>query len=323
MYEWQFLIQQMVNEIDQSILRRDDMALTLTNLANHLGYSEFHVARKFREVTGMSLRQYLVPRRLAFALWDVRDTKKPLLDIALDYGFSSHEAFTRAFKKLYGVTPSEYRRRPLPVALRIKLNPGDRYALGMGEIGMTYSDGRIKVYFTTLPAHRFLHVRNDHSNGYWDFWMKQAEKPGEDCETVCGLLDSIPCKLDDLGGCEANSGAGQIMAYINDKKADTFPCWPVARAEAYGVRLPVDYAGPVPEQMTLIDVPEAEYLVFEHGPFDYEQENRTVEERIDQAQEAFDWRNCAYAFDGSDGRMMYFYHDAKRCWRELWPVKHK
>ncbi len=48
-----------------------------------------------------------------------------------------------------------------------------------------------------------------------------------------------------------------------------------------------------------------------------------MEERIDAAQAAFDWDKCDDAFDGSDGRRMYFYHDEKRCWRELWPVKRK
>ena len=53
----------------------------------------------------MQLRDYLRRRKLAFALIAVRDTNKSILDIALDHGFSSHAAFTRAFKDVYGVTP--------------------------------------------------------------------------------------------------------------------------------------------------------------------------------------------------------------------------
>lgn len=58
----------------------------------------------------MQLRDYLRRRRLAFALREVRDSERSLLDIALDYGFSSHEAFTRAFKDAYGVTPQRVPR---------------------------------------------------------------------------------------------------------------------------------------------------------------------------------------------------------------------
>ena len=67
----------------------------------------------FRRVSGMQLRDYLRGRRLAFALRDVRDTEDSLLTIALRYGFSSHEAFTRAFKDAYGVAPSRYREYAL------------------------------------------------------------------------------------------------------------------------------------------------------------------------------------------------------------------
>ena len=200
MYEWQQLIQTVVNEMDDAIMRRDDQALTLRALAACLHYSEYHATHKFREIAGMSLRTYLHQRRLAFALKEVRDTDRPLLDIALDYGFSGQEAFTRAFKALYGVTPGVYRRRPRPVVLRTRIHPFDRYIFGLGEIGMVKSEQGVKTYFVTIPTHKYLHLRNYESNGYWDFWEKQKNVPGGDCATVCGLLDSIPGKLDDNGG---------------------------------------------------------------------------------------------------------------------------
>lgn len=136
MYEWQKQIQIIVDEIDKCIKSYNDEALTLRFLSRRLGYSEFYTTRKFKEISGMQFRDYLRHRKLAFALKEVRDSKKSLLDIAFDYGFSSHEAFTRAFKGTYGVTPSEYRKNPKPVVLRTKINPFDRYFLGLGEIGM-------------------------------------------------------------------------------------------------------------------------------------------------------------------------------------------
>ena len=320
MYEWQKQIQIFVDEIDKCIKNYNDEALTLSFLSRSLGYSEFYTTRKFKEISGMQFRDYLRLRKLAFALKEVRDSDKSFLDIALDYGFSSNEAFTRAFKRTYGMTPSEYRKKPKPVVLRTKINPFDRYLLGLGEIGMMKSTDDIKIYFVTIPAHKFLHIKNYESNGYWDFWQKQNLIPGQDYETICGLLDSIKGKLDDEGGSEPNSESGQIMAYINDPEGRLCD-WGIPRTECHGVRLPYDYKGEIPPQMLLIDVPEAEYVVFEHGPFDYDQENRSVEEKIEAAMAAFDYSGTGYSFDATPGRITYFYFNPEQYFKYIRPVK--
>ena len=49
----------------------------------------------------------------------------------------------------------------------------------------------LKIYFVTIPAHKFLYIKNYESNGYWDFWQKQNLISGQDQATICGLLDSI------------------------------------------------------------------------------------------------------------------------------------
>ena len=79
----------------------------------------------------MQFRDYLRARRPAFALIEARDTKRIFPDIALDFGFSSHETFTRAFKAAYGITPVAYRKNPGPAILRTKINAFDRYFLDM------------------------------------------------------------------------------------------------------------------------------------------------------------------------------------------------
>ena len=318
MEQWQKQIQQIIAEIDRCI--RQDADMTLSALAEKFGYSEFHLSRKFREVSGMSFRDYLRYRRLAFALKDVRDTEKGLLEIAMDYGFSSNEAFTRAFREAYGVTPSRYRANPVPVVLRTQLHPFDCYLLGIGGTGMAQTTQDVKIYFVTIPAHKFLHIRNYESIGYWDFWQKQAQIPGQDCETICGLLESIPGKLDDLGGSEADSGSGQLMAFINEPTG-RICSWGIPLAESYGARLSADYSGPVPEQMLLMDVPEGEYIVFEHGPFDFETQNQAVEAKIEEAMKNFDYSAAGYALDTTPGRVFYFYHDCARYWKYVRPVR--
>ena len=279
MGEWESLVQAIVEEVDECIRKRNDEALTLSMLAQKLGYSEFYISRKFKEISGMSFRDYLWQRKLAFALKEVRDTSRGLLEIALDYGFSSHEAFSRSFKEAYGITPSEYRNTPVPVVLRTIIKPFDCYLVSIGGTNIANTEKDVKVYFVTIPAHKYLHIRNYESIGYWDFWQKQNQIPGQDCETICGLLDSIKGKLDDMGGTDANSGSGQIMAYINEPTG-RICSWGIPLAESYGVRLPADYHGEIPEQMQIMDVPEREYIVFEHGPFDYQTQNCAVEQKI-------------------------------------------
>ena len=320
MNPWYKSIQEIIDVIDGCIKQGNNEDLTLEHLARTLGYSEYYISRKFREISGMQFRDYLRYRKLAFALKQVRDTDRGLLEIALDYGFSSHEAFTRAFKEAYGITPSEYREHPTPVVLRTLLRPFDCYLIGNGGRQMTQSTEDIKTYFVTIPAHKFLHIRNYESIGYWDFWQKQSLIHGQDCETICGLLDSIPDKLDDLGGEEANSGSGQLMAFVNEPTG-RICSWGIPLAECYGVRLPLEYHGEIPEVMQIMDVPEAEYLVFEHGPFDFATENAQVEAKIEAAMKAFDYEATGYCLDTTPGRIFYFYHDCQRYWKYVRPVR--
>ena len=185
---------------------------------------------------------------------------------------------------------------------------------------MEKSRDDVKVYFVTIPAHKYLHIRNYESRGYWDFWERQSRIPGQDCQTICGLLDSIKGKLDDEGGTEANSGSGQIMAYINEPSG-RMCAWGIPMAESYGVRLPADYSGEIPPQMRIMDVPEREYIVFEHGPFDYQSQNCDVERKIEEAMRDFDWTASGYSLDTAQESVFYFFHDPSRFWKYVRPVK--
>ena len=165
MNTWHGQVQLMAAVIDEGIRRQEDDRLTLSRLADTLGYSAYHLSRRFREIAGMSFRAYLQGRRLSFALKEVRDTEQTLLAIAVKYGFSSHEAFSRAFRRMWGVTPSQYRRHPVPVALRTVIRPLDCYLLSQGGNAMHATSSDVKTYFVTIPAHKFLHIRHYESIG--------------------------------------------------------------------------------------------------------------------------------------------------------------
>lgn len=71
----------------------------------------------------------------------------------------------------------------------------------------------------------------------------------------------------------------------------------------------------------MMDVPKAEYIVFEHGPFDYEQENQSVKEKIEKAISTFNFTDTEYSFDTSPGRIIYFYHNPGQFFKYIRPVK--
>lgn len=73
--------------------------------------------------------------------------------------------------------------------------------------------------------------------------------------------------------------------------------------------------------MQMIDVPEGEYIVFEHGPFDFEQQCGSVEEKMGAAMKAFDFSETEYCLDLSPGRVFYFYFDPARFWKYVRPMR--
>jgi AraC family transcriptional regulator len=72
--------------------------------------SQWHFQRIFRYLTGYSVAGYLRARRLAEAACDLTLRGRKVIDVALDYQYESPEAFSRAFKKNYGLNPGEARR---------------------------------------------------------------------------------------------------------------------------------------------------------------------------------------------------------------------
>ena len=91
--------------------RSEDVSLsTLAALAHR---SPFPLHRAFRRVTGETPKAYTARVRLARAAADLLTTWRPVATIAFDHGFGSHEVFTRAFTRYFGVTPRTYRARGL------------------------------------------------------------------------------------------------------------------------------------------------------------------------------------------------------------------
>ena len=107
------------HHIDRARLRRTldhisdnlDEEITLAQLAQVAGLSVFHFARSFTRAMGVSPSRYVSRMRLERAMAEIAAGKLSLAEIALKAGFSSQASFTRAFCRLTGLTPGEYRMR--------------------------------------------------------------------------------------------------------------------------------------------------------------------------------------------------------------------
>ena len=88
-----------------------EKGITLDDVAEVAGVSRFHLSRAFSYATGLPLTRYLRQRRLSKAAESLAMGKSDILDLALSVGYSSHEAFSRAFREFLGVTPDDVRRR--------------------------------------------------------------------------------------------------------------------------------------------------------------------------------------------------------------------
>jgi AraC family transcriptional regulator len=83
----------------------------LDDIAEASGLSRFHFSRTFTQTTGLSVSSYLRGRRLSQAAHVLAEGAPDILTVALDVGYGSHEAFTRAFRDFFGVTPEEVRAK--------------------------------------------------------------------------------------------------------------------------------------------------------------------------------------------------------------------
>jgi AraC family transcriptional regulator len=84
-------------------------ALTLDEIAAVAGISRFHMVRAFAAATGLPVMRYVRTRRLGEAARALAGGAPDILNVALDADYGSHEAFTRAFRDHFGVTPEAVR----------------------------------------------------------------------------------------------------------------------------------------------------------------------------------------------------------------------
>ncbi|EKK5221794.1 superoxide response transcriptional regulator SoxS [Cronobacter sakazakii] len=102
--------QKIIHALTQWIDEHIDQPLNIDVVAKKSGYSKWYLQRMFRTVMHQTLGEYIRKRRLQLAAQELRTTRRPIFDIAMDYGYVSQQTFSRIFRRQFDRTPSDYRQ---------------------------------------------------------------------------------------------------------------------------------------------------------------------------------------------------------------------
>lgn len=179
----------------------NDTSMSVEMVADHAGFSMDYFNRIFLAHTGFTVMAYVNYMRVKKAVALLRNTDKTVLEIALEVGYDSHEGFIKAFKKHYGVTPSDYRKE------------NKNRVLSWGELT------------DSACVHRFLHEYPDFemvdTNEVIDYLLeKDSKQYGYFCTSVKGYGLAIVAPNGDytkgLIGIGDNRNGGMWLEMISD-----------------------------------------------------------------------------------------------------------
>ncbi|MDD3127005.1 MAG: AraC family transcriptional regulator [Candidatus Izemoplasmatales bacterium] len=222
--------------------------ITLHDLSEAANYSPWHAARMFKEFTGKAPFEYIRAYRLSHAAVVIRDEKKKIVDVAFDFMFGSHEGFTKAFSKTFGMAPSCYSETTPAIKLFL---PWDVRAyhefLKKGEKNMAKAKEKSIVFVQIVdrPERKLMLKRGIKANEYFAYC-------GEVGCDIWGVLTSVKEALYEPVG-----------MWLPKKliKAGT-------SEYIQGVELPLDYDKAIPDGYDLITLEPCKMMVFQGQPYD-------------------------------------------------------
>ena len=273
MENWQKVIA--VRHMQDYIAAHIRQPITLVELAKAAGYSPWHSARIFKELTGRAPFEYIRSLRLAKAAAKLHDGGTRIVDVALDFVFDSHEGFTRAFSKEFGLSPRAYVKQKPPLQFFIPIKARDYYLTRQRKDDkMMKNSNTVFVQVIERPERKLILKRGKMATHYFDY-----------CEEV---------------GCEV----WEVLSDIKDALYEPIGMWlpeklrPAGTSEyAQGVEVPLDYNGDVPKGYEIIVLPACQMMVFQGPPFDDEKFETAIDE-IWQVMKSYD--PSLYGFEWAD-----------------------
>lgn len=150
-----------VERVLNHIVQHRDQTLDLARLAEVACFSPAHFHRIFRAMTGMPLGELVLRIRMTAAAHALRTGQQAVLDVALSCGYESGESFARAFRRVFGVSPSRFRRqRGIPSRLVAGSCVCYDPASGAVALRTTPVENPVNVTIETLPAIDYALVRH-------------------------------------------------------------------------------------------------------------------------------------------------------------------
>lgn len=219
--------------------------LTVGTIAEVAGFSKWHFQMVFSSAVGDTLKEYIRKRRLTAASIALATTDRRILDIALDAGYESQEAFTRAFKVMFRKTPGECRdRRSKPVIV-----------LNKPRITMEYLD-HLYGGISMEPVLKFVDEKKVIGIG---MPFISALSPDRNNDTVIPHLwgKYHPRRLE-IKSRLSDTDMGVVICVENSKeKTHADECYYLACTE-------VKSTDEIPKGMTAMIIPPGNYAVFTH-----------------------------------------------------------
>ncbi len=226
-----------------------DEPVTLAVITRGTGYSMYHAARMFKEVTGETPFAYLRKRRLTAAAAQLSKNRGRILDAAFDFVFDSHEGFTRAFHRYFGVTPARFmKERPcLPMFYPPQMR--DYYTMRQkGDHLMNQKKEKLQTVFVQIlerPDRKVILRRAKSARHYFEY-----------CDEV---------------GCDVWDTLGNIPDALHEPMGLWLPdnLRPSGTSEyVQGVEVAKTWSGEVPDGFEVAPLEACRMLVFQGPPFD-------------------------------------------------------
>lgn len=247
-------VQRMQDYIEKNI----DQAFTLCELAREAGYSPWHSTRIFREMTDKTPFEYIRALRLSKAALRLKSEDVRIIDVALDFHFGTHEGFTRAFSRHFGMTPADFKKNKQELELFMPSQIRDYYIKkqkGEGKMSEKSGTRTIFVQVVDRPLRKLILKRGIKATHYFEY----CEEAG--CE-IWNILSGIEGALYE-----------PIGMWLPEKFRR-----PGTSVYAQGVEVPHDYTGEIPDGFEMMELPACKMMVFQGPPFKDEEFMGAIEE---------------------------------------------